>query len=85
MTEELPEPGRGAGSETGAKPRRWIVVRVNFTADDLARTRFSVAPAPLIETGLALVELRRATVTPGRPAARRSFRPAGGEARCSRR
>ena len=49
------------------------MVRVNFTADDLARTRFSVAPA-LIETGLALVELRRASVTPGRPAARRWLR-----------
>jgi hypothetical protein len=62
----------------GAKPApghgRWIVVRVNFTADDLARTRFSVAPAPLIETGLALVELRRASVTPGRPSARRWLR-----------
>ena len=50
------------------------MVRVNFTADDLARTRFSVAPAPLIETGLALVELRRASVAPGRPAARRWLR-----------
>lgn len=38
------------------------MVRVNFTADDLARTRFSAAPAPLVETGLALVELRRAAV-----------------------
>jgi hypothetical protein len=47
---------------------------VNFTADDLARTRFNVAPAPLIETGLALVELRRASVTPGRPAVRRWLR-----------
>ena len=47
------------------------MVRVNFTADDLARTRFGAAPSPLIETGLALVELRRASVTPGRPAARR--------------
>jgi DNA-binding transcriptional ArsR family regulator len=36
------------------------VVRVNFTADDLARTRFSTAPAPLMETEMALVELRRA-------------------------
>jgi DNA-binding transcriptional ArsR family regulator len=35
------------------------VVRVNFTADDLARTRFSTVPAPLVETGLALAELRR--------------------------
>ena len=37
-------------------------MRVNFTADDLARTRFSAVPAPLMETGLALVELRRAGV-----------------------
>jgi DNA-binding transcriptional ArsR family regulator len=35
---------------------------VNFTADDLARTRFSTAPAPLVETWLALVELRRAGI-----------------------
>jgi DNA-binding transcriptional ArsR family regulator len=45
------------------------VLRVNFTADDLARTRFSAAPAPLIETGMALLALRRASVAPGRPAA----------------
>jgi len=37
-------------------------MRVNFTADDLARTRFSAVPAPLMETGLALVEVRRAGV-----------------------
>ena len=35
------------------------MVRVNFTADDLARTRFGTAPAPLVESGLALAELRR--------------------------
>ena len=35
------------------------MVRVNFTADDLARTRFSAFPAPLVETGLAVAELRR--------------------------
>ena len=34
------------------------MLRVNFTADDLARTRFSAAPAPLIETGMALLALR---------------------------
>ncbi|HEY2262857.1 MAG TPA: helix-turn-helix domain-containing protein [Streptosporangiaceae bacterium] len=50
------------------------MVRVNFTADDLARTRFSEAPAPLIETGMALVELRRASLAPERPAARRWLR-----------
>lgn len=35
------------------------MVRVKFTAGDLARTRFSAAPAPLVETGLVLTELRR--------------------------
>jgi DNA-binding transcriptional ArsR family regulator len=56
------------------------VVRVNFTADDLARTRFSADPAPLVETAMALVELRRAGVArrraPARPwlrEARRAF------------
>jgi len=38
------------------------VVRVNFTADDLARTRFSAAPAPLMETEMALLELRRSSL-----------------------
>jgi DNA-binding transcriptional ArsR family regulator len=32
---------------------------VHFTADDLARTRFCPAPAPLMEAGLALQQLRR--------------------------
>ena len=41
------------------------MVRVNFTADDLARTRFSAAPAPLMETALAWVELRRAGLPRG--------------------
>ncbi len=41
-------------------------MRVHFTADDLARTRFSEAPAPLVETWLAMVELRRAGVGHGR-------------------
>jgi hypothetical protein len=53
------------------------VVRVNFTADDLARTRFSAAPAPLVETGLAL-ELRRAgprRIRPWLREARRAFPP----------
>src|SRR5580692_12010843 len=40
--------------------RETVVVRVNFTPDDVARTRFTVAPAPLVETALALVGLRRA-------------------------
>jgi hypothetical protein len=54
------------------------VVRVNFTADDLARTRFSAAPAPLVETGLALTELRRTGARRARPwlrEARRAFPP----------
>jgi hypothetical protein len=39
-----------------------------FTADDVARTRFSPAPAPLVETTMALAELRRAATSriPGR-------------------
>ena len=40
--------------------RETVLVRVNFTPDDVARTRFTVAPAPLVETALALVGLRRA-------------------------
>lgn len=35
------------------------MVRVNFTADDVARTRFGSGPVPLIETVLALLELQR--------------------------
>jgi hypothetical protein len=50
---------------------------VNFTADDLARTRFSAAPAPLGETWLALVELRRAGVDRRRMRARPWLREAG--------
>jgi DNA-binding MarR family transcriptional regulator len=42
------------------------VVRVNFTAGDLARTRFSTAPPPLMETELAWLELRRADLMRGR-------------------
>ena len=41
------------------------MVRVNFTADDVARTRFSAAPAPLVETELAWLELRRASLPRG--------------------
>ena len=55
-SEALPDDGEKKGS----------LVRVNFTADDLARTRFSTAPSPLIETGLAMIELRRAAVARGR-------------------
>jgi DNA-binding transcriptional ArsR family regulator len=42
------------------------VTRVNFTADDLARTRFAAAPAPLMETALAWLELRRPGLARGR-------------------
>src|SRR5260370_31411657 len=51
-------------------------VRVHFTADDLARTRFSEAPAPLVETWLAMVELRRAGVGHGRARTRLWLREA---------
>jgi hypothetical protein len=56
------------------------LARVVFTADDVARTRFSPAPAPLIETTMALAELRRTATSraPGRTVpwlreARRAF------------
>jgi DNA-binding transcriptional ArsR family regulator len=35
------------------------VLRVHFTADDLLRTRFAAAPAPLMELGLAVAALQR--------------------------
>jgi DNA-binding transcriptional ArsR family regulator len=41
------------------------VGRLNFTPDDVARTRFSAAPAPLAETVLQMVELRRAAAARG--------------------
>jgi len=47
------------------------VVRLKFSADDLARTRFNPAPAPLVETGLAMVELRRAGIARRRAHARK--------------
>jgi DNA-binding transcriptional ArsR family regulator len=60
--------------------RETVVVRVNFTPDDVARTRFTVAPAPLVETALAMVGLRRAAHARGHvgtgswvPEARRAF------------
>jgi DNA-binding transcriptional ArsR family regulator len=52
------------------------LVRFNFTAEDLARTRFATEPAPLAETQLALIELRRATVQPGRARSRPWLREA---------
>jgi hypothetical protein len=44
-------------ARTGA--RDGGVTRVHFTAEDLARTRFCTAPAPLVEAVLGLVKLRR--------------------------
>jgi DNA-binding transcriptional ArsR family regulator len=35
------------------------VLRLHFTADDLLRTRFATAPAPLLEMGLAVAALQR--------------------------
>jgi hypothetical protein len=35
------------------------MVRVNFTPGDVARTRFTLTPAPLAETIVALIEMRR--------------------------
>jgi DNA-binding transcriptional ArsR family regulator len=46
--------------------REAVMIRVNFTPDDVARTRFGPAAAPVGETVLAMVELRRAAATPGR-------------------
>ena len=39
------------------------MVRVNFTPGDVARTRFTVTPAPMLETIEALIELRRAAAS----------------------
>jgi DNA-binding transcriptional ArsR family regulator len=38
------------------------LVRVNFTPDDVARTRFTLSQAPLPETVFTFIELRRAAV-----------------------
>jgi DNA-binding transcriptional ArsR family regulator len=50
------------------------VTRVSFSADDVARTRFHTAPAPLVETGLALAQLRRAAVHRAVPEAANGWR-----------
>lgn len=44
------------------------MLRVRFTAEDLSRTRFCAAPAPLMEAGLALQQLRQfaAALAPAR-------------------
>jgi DNA-binding transcriptional ArsR family regulator len=52
------------------------VARVKFSADDLARTRFSAAPAPLLETEMAMMELRRAGLARRRAHARPWLREA---------
>jgi len=39
------------------------MVRVNFTPGDVARTRFTLTPAPMLETAEALIELRRAAAS----------------------
>jgi len=41
------------------------VVRVNFTADDVARTRFTLIQSPLVETMLAFAALRRVASADG--------------------
>lgn len=52
------------------------MVRFNFTRDDLARIRFATEPAPLAEAQLALIELRRAAIQPGRARSRPWLREA---------
>jgi len=42
------------------------MARVNFTSDDVARTRFSPAAAPVLETMLLMAELRGLAAAPGR-------------------
>ena len=39
------------------------MVRINFTPDDVARTRISSGPSPLVETELTMVALRRAAAS----------------------
>ena len=41
-----------------AQIRETVLARFNFTADDVARTRFSPAPAPVFETMLVMAELQ---------------------------
>ncbi len=40
------------------------MLRIHFTADDLMRVRIAPAPAPLLELGLAVAQLRRRTDDP---------------------
>jgi hypothetical protein len=46
------------------------LARFNFTSDDVARTRFSPAAAPVLETMLVMAELRGLAAAPGRRADR---------------
>ncbi len=46
-------PGAGAADTPAYQ------TRVHFTVEDLARTTFMCAPAPLVETVLSLVQVRR--------------------------
>ena len=48
------------------------MVRVNFTGDDVARTRFTLVQSPLVETMLAFAALRRAAIADGRGASKAS-------------
>jgi DNA-binding transcriptional ArsR family regulator len=41
------------------------MARLNFTSDDVARTRFSPAAAPVLETMLTMAELRGLSAAPG--------------------
>lgn len=67
MNSGITEPSPGAGTTVmGTRPWETALFRVSFTPDDVARTRFSLAPAPLVETVLAMLELRRAAVAPRR-------------------
>jgi hypothetical protein len=53
------------------------VLNWRFTTEDVARTRFSTAPAPLSEAALMLAELRRAAPAPPGACTRRAAPPGG--------
>jgi hypothetical protein len=52
------------------------LARFNFTSDDVARTRFSPAAAPVLETMLVMAELRGLAAAPGRRRADERLRQA---------
>ena len=62
---DLAERPRRAGPESAAEGQ---LMRVRFTTDDLLRTHFGEAPAPLAEVSAGMLELRRpsAGTVPGR-------------------